>query len=142
MSRSNPRRTSAAQERAIAALLQSPTVKHAAAAANVSERTLHRWLKEPVFAAAFREARREAFAQAVGLTQRYAPLAVQSLAKMLTDDTAPHAPRVASATALLKFARESIELGAIVERLENVERLQQDFPRLADDRGGQKRRLP
>ncbi len=62
----------APQERAIIALLNEQTVGRAAAAAEVGQRTLYRWLKEPTFSRAYREARREAFGQAIALTQRYA----------------------------------------------------------------------
>ena len=60
----------APQERAIIALLNEQTVGRAAAAAEVGQRTLYRWLKEPTFSRAYREARRDAFGQAIALTQR------------------------------------------------------------------------
>jgi|GEM_PF-4339829 len=73
------------QNRALAALLAEPTIARAAAVSGVSERTIYRWLDEPEFSTAFRKARREAFKQAVALTQKYAPMAVQTLAKVMTD---------------------------------------------------------
>ncbi len=113
----------APQERAIIALLNEQTVGRAANAAEVGQRTLYRWLKEPTFSRAYREARREAFGQAIALTQRYAPLAVNTLAQVMMDDGAPTSSKVAAATTILRFGREGIELddlGARVEALEQA----------------------
>jgi hypothetical protein len=103
-------------------LLAEPTVARAAASCKVGVRTLHRWLREETFGKAYRLARRETFAQAVSLTQRYAGLAVQTLARVMTDETAPVASRVAAATSMLKFARDSIELDDLADRVEALER--------------------
>jgi uncharacterized protein (UPF0147 family) len=109
------------QEEALIALLNHPTIKKAAEAIGVSERTVHRWLDDPAFSKAFRTARRQAFTHAMSMTQQYAPAAVATLTKVATDATAPHAARASAATALLKFSRESIELDELAERVEAIE---------------------
>src|SRR5688572_9669967 len=48
---------------------------------NCELREVHRWLRQDQFTKAFRLARRESFAQAISLTQRYTPLAINTLAK-------------------------------------------------------------
>ena len=111
----------ARQEGAIAALLVQPTIEKAAQAAGVGERTLFRWLKEPAFAAAYREARRQQFAHAVSLAVRYAPASVNGLARIANDASASHAARVTAHVAVLKFSRESIELDELVARIEALE---------------------
>lgn len=111
----------AKQESAILALLNEPTIAKAAAAAGVGERSLYRWLDEPEFAAAYRKARRQAFSQAIALTQRYAPMAVQVLAKVASDASATTAARVSAATAILKYGREGIELDDLAARVEQLE---------------------
>src|SRR5688572_15484162 len=73
------------QAKAVEALLQEPTLGRAAAAAGVSERSLRRWLSDGPFKAAVLAARREAFGQAIGLTQKYAPVAVATLVKVMND---------------------------------------------------------
>src|SRR4051812_20711563 len=70
------------QAKAMEALLQEPTVSRAAALGGVNERTLRRWLAEPAFRHAVFRARREAFGQAIWLTQRYAGVAVATLVKV------------------------------------------------------------
>ena len=110
------------QERAVAALLQEPTVTRAAAAAGVGERTIRRWLAEPAFRAAVLAARREAFGHAIGLTQRYAPVAVATLVRVMQDDTVHASAKVTAAAVLLRFGREGIELDDLAERVEALER--------------------
>ena len=109
------------QEQAIVALLNEPTVSRAPATLGMNERTLYRWLEMPAFGRAYRRARREAFAQAIALTQRYAPAAVHALAKIMGDEKATYASRVSAATALLRFSRESIELDDLAARIEALE---------------------
>jgi hypothetical protein len=121
---------SAKQDRAIQALLQEPTIGRAAAAAGVGERTLHRWLTEPVFRSAVLAARRQAFSHAIGLTARYVPVAVATLVKVMQDGTTPPAAKVTAAAVLMKFGRESIELDDLAERIEVLERGMQVLPAL------------
>ena len=119
------------QERAVVALLNEPTVKKAAEVAEVSEATLHRWLRESAFAKVYRDARREAFRHAISLTQKYAPMAIQILMKVASDPAAAHSAKVSAALGLLKFSRESIELDDLAAR---VEALEQSAPPLSSGR--------
>ena len=76
-----------------------------------------------MFARAFRKARREAFSQAIAACQKYTPLAVHALAKIVTDGSVQASARVSAASALLKFGRESIELDDLARsRIETLER--------------------
>ncbi len=109
------------QERAIVALLNEQTITKAAAAAQVGDRTLYKWLNDPDFSSAYRKARRQAFGQAIALTQRYAPLAVNTLAQVMMDQSAPHHAKVAAATTILRFGREGIELDDLAARIEALE---------------------
>ncbi|MCK6477372.1 MAG: transposase family protein [Phycisphaerales bacterium] len=109
------------QEQAIVALLTEPTFKKAAAVVGVAEKTIHRWLEDPVFGAAYRKARRQAFNQAIAATQRYVPVAIQALTKITVDESAPHSARVSAASAILKFSRDSIELDDLAERIGHLE---------------------
>lgn len=117
------------QEQAIFALLTEPTLAKAAAKVGVHDRTIYRWLDDPVFSAAYRSARREAFTHAISLTHRYSPLAVQALAKIMTDPACTAAARVSAATAILNFARQGIELDELAERIKALEMANQPSPR-------------
>lgn len=122
------------QEGAIAGLIAQPTIAKAAEAAGVGERTVYRWLRDDKFRAAYRNARRQVFSQAIALCQRYTPVAVQVLAKVMTDPAANNAAKVAAASAVLKFGRESIELDDLVERIERLESQGESKPAAAESR--------
>ena len=110
------------QAKALEALLQEPTLQRAAAVAGCGERTLRRWMTEAAFRDAVDRARREAFGQAIWLTQRYAAVAVATLVKVMQDNVAPPSSKVSAAGLLLKFGREALELDDIAERVETLER--------------------
>jgi len=110
------------QQNAIIALVNEPTIAQAAKTAEVGERTLHRWIREPTFSKAYRSARRESFSQALSLAQRYTPLAVNTLAKLISDSMTPASSRVSACMGILKFGRDSIEIDDLQARIENLER--------------------
>ncbi len=64
---------------------------------------------------------REQFGHAIALMQRYAPLAVNTLAKVITDADAPASAKVAAATTRLRFGREGVELDDLAARVEALE---------------------
>jgi hypothetical protein len=109
------------QAHAITLLLSEPTVQKAADALGINDRTLFRWLQEPAFAAAYRAARRQAFQQAMGLTHRYVPYAVQTLVKVMADPKSPAGAKVSAAKGLLEFSRESLELDDLAARVDALE---------------------
>lgn len=111
------------QGQAVEALLREPTLKRAAAAAGVGARTLRRWMaEEAAFRAALLAAKREAFGQAVALSQRYAPVAVATLVKVMQDDKVPANARITAAAMLLRFGRDGVELDDLLERVAMLER--------------------
>jgi hypothetical protein len=81
------------------------------------------------FDEAYRLARREAFVQAIGLTQRSSAAAVATLLRIMHDPKATWSARVAAATNVLKFARESIELDDLAQRVVKLERASEDRDR-------------
>jgi hypothetical protein len=96
-------------EEAIAALLAHPTVGAAAKAIGVGETTLWRWMKEPEFAARYREARQQVVDHAVGTLQAGTAKAVAALERMLDCDS-PGAV-VAAAKAIIDRALQPSEPG-------------------------------
>ena len=73
----------------------------------------------------------------MGLTQRLAPMAVGTFAKVMNDPAAPAAAKVSAAVALLKFGREGIEMEDFAARLEALERKAQ-----GEAAGAQEQRPP
>lgn len=107
------------EEALIAALLSQPTVEAAARATGVSERTARRWLAEPTFRRAFREARRQAVETAVAALQGASGESVVALREALSARRV--SVRVRAACAILDRAVRGVELIDILERLEALE---------------------
>ncbi|GJQ29726.1 MAG: hypothetical protein HBSAPP03_16100 [Phycisphaerae bacterium] len=117
------------QEAALLALMSEPTVLKAAEKAGVASRTIYKWLEsDERFARAYRAARRQTFVHAMTMTQRYAPMAIQALAKIMTDSAAPASARVSAANGILNFARDSIELDDLAERVKALEQAANPTP--------------
>ena len=102
------------QQRAIVALLASPSIEAAAATVGIGQRSLYRWLKLDQFQQAYRAARKEIVSQAVGKIQNAMTLAVDTLVRIMSDPDGPPSCRVAAAKCVL-------DLGLIVGQLEEVE---------------------
>ena len=110
------------QEEAIAALLTFPTVRQAAESLAIGERTLHRWLSDDQrFIAAYHQARRISFAQAIAQAQRLVPVAINTLGQIMTDKSVAASARVTAAVAIANICRQSIELDELAERVTALE---------------------
>ena len=109
------------KEEAVLALLTQRNVEEAARAVGVTARTLYRWLQQPDFLAAYREAKRSAFSQAVARVQTMTTAAVSTLGKVMVDPAAPAASRVRAASSVLDFAAKAIEIEDLEARLAALE---------------------
>jgi hypothetical protein len=110
------------QEGAIAALLTQRNVEEAARAAGIGTRTLLRWLKLPEFLAAYRQARREAYGQAIARLQQGTSAAATTLLKTMIDPGTPASVRVRAAEAIFNHAAKAIEIEDIEARVTALER--------------------
>ena len=77
------------QEEAIAALLRQRNLEETAKWLASAQRPLMRWLTEPKSQAAYREARRSAYSQAVAKLQQGATAAATTLLKVMVDQSTP-----------------------------------------------------
>ena len=84
--------------------------------------TLLRWMKEPEFEAAYREARRAAFGQSVARLQQASSAAVSTLLKVMLDPATPPATKVRAVDRVLDHAAKAIEIEDIEARLTDLER--------------------
>ena len=114
------------QEAAILALLSSRNVEEAARTAGVSPRALYRWMKEPAFDAAYRAARRAAFAQSVGRLQQASSAAVSTLLKVMVDPGTPASTKVRAADSVLAHTIKAMELDDIEVRVTVLEQAAQE----------------
>ena len=110
------------QEEAIVALLSQRNIEEAARAAGIGPRTLLRWMKEPEFDAAYREARRMAFRQSVARLQQASSAAVSTLLKVMVDPSTPPSTKVRAADSVLSHSAKAIEIEDIEARVSELER--------------------
>lgn len=111
------------QEKALAALLTQPTTHEAAKAAGVSRATLFRWLNDPVFAAAYREARGRLLESTLTALQSAGPAAVATLLNVMENATSNPGAQVSAAKAILDAGLKARDMLEIEERLKTVEAL-------------------
>lgn len=107
--------------RAITALLAHGTQAEAAAAIRVAESTLWRWLQEPAFCDAFREARRKAVQAAIARAQQVSSDAIKTLEEIMADSEAPASARVSSAKTVLETAIKAVEIEDLEARISALE---------------------
>lgn len=106
------------QLRVLEHLLREPTVDAAASAAKVGRGTIFRWLHEPAFSNAYREARRRVVEAAVGELQNACSSAVAALVRNLA--CKQPAVEVGAARIILDQAHKGVELGDLAERVEGL----------------------
>jgi transposase-like protein len=109
------------KEEAIAALLTQRNIEEAARSIGVAPNTLLNWLKVPEFQAAYREARRAAFSQAVARLQQATSAAATTLLKTMIDAGTPPSVRVRAAEAIFSHAAKAIEIEDIEARVTTLE---------------------
>lgn len=110
------------QERAVIALLASPSLEAAAKSANVSVSSLRRWRLEPAFAAAYRQARFALLDASTAKLRNAASSAVDVLQAAMEDKEAPYSVRIRAAQVILEGAYKSAELEDLSERLDQQEK--------------------
>jgi hypothetical protein len=109
------------QQRAMEALLATPTVLAASEAAGVSKTTIFRWLADPDFSAAYREARGQLLEATLAALQAAGAAAVETLKTVMKDETAQPSARVSAARTVLEMTLRAREVLEVEERLRLLE---------------------
>lgn len=104
------------------ALLTSRSVEEAAKSIDLNPSTLLRWLKEPEFEAAYRDARRKAFGQSIARLQQGTSAAATTLLRVMVDPATPASTKVRAAESVLNHAAKAIEIEDIEARVTELER--------------------
>ena len=112
----------AQERRAIAALLTQRNIEEAAKSIGVGANTSLRWMKEPEFTRAYREARRQAFGQSLARLPQATSAAAATLMKIMVDQNAPASTRVRAADSIFNHAAKAIEIEDIDARVTELER--------------------
>jgi transposase-like protein len=109
------------QEEAIAALLTQRNIDEAATSIGIAPNTLLKWMKQPEFQAAYREARRDAYRQAIARLQQGPQRPRPWLLKTLIDANTPASVKVRAAEAIFNHAAKAIEIEDLDARLSALE---------------------
>jgi hypothetical protein len=109
-------------EQAIAALLTRPSIEDAARLAGVGEKTLRRWMREPLFEVRYLRARREVVSQTIARMQQATGAAGVTILKLMTDPNVPAAVRLRAAECVFDLAVKGIELEDLERRLSELEK--------------------
>src|SRR5713101_6994542 len=109
------------KEQAVVALLTQRTTQDAAESIGIGTATLLRWMKDPEFDAAYREARRAAFSQSIARLQQMSGAAAATLGKVMVDPNTPASTKVRAADSILDHAAKAIEIEDIEARLAALE---------------------
>lgn len=110
------------RDNAITALVTNPTVKGAAAACGVSEKTLHAWLNEPAFAEKVQKAQNTITRRSIGRVLLSVGQAIDVLEEIMLDKESNVGPRVTAAKAIMDHALRVYELESVQQRLDVLER--------------------
>ena len=110
------------KEDAIVALMTQRNLEEAAKSIGIVPNTLLRWMKEPEFDKAYREARRDAFGQSIARLHQMSSAAVATLGKVMVDAGTPPSVRVRAAEAIITHGAKAIELEDIDARVSELER--------------------
>lgn len=110
------------KEMAIAVLLTTPTLQEASKKIGVSYSTLWRWLQDPSFQKALKEAKKQAVAQATSTLSKICHESVLTLQEIMNDKTAPASARVSAAKTVLDSGLKVIEMDELEARLAEIEK--------------------
>lgn len=106
------------QRRALAGLLSEPSIRAAAVRSKIAERTLYRWLTEPVFRATYRTLSRRLLEDSIGRLRATAGEAVETLQRMLKAES--DTVKVSAARAILDTAVK-VDVDDLAARIETLE---------------------
>lgn len=111
------------EAQALAALVSNGTVRQAAAASEIPERTLWRLLEKPDFSARLEQEKMKLIATASDSLKSKLTAATTTLANVMEDVDTPPQVRVTAARTILEFSLRYSEMADVLHRLDELERL-------------------
>ena len=108
-------------EGAVQILLTARNIEEAAKSVGIAPNTLLNWMKVPEFRAAYREARRAAYSQAVAKLQQGTTATATTLLKVMLDQSTPASVKVRAAECVMSHSANAIEIEDIEARVAELE---------------------
>lgn len=109
------------KEKALAALLTSPTVKAAAQETGVGSRTMRLYLKDPEFLAEYKRRCSSLLEEATNKAKAALPPAIERLSSIVMDDAQPTQYQIAACRALCEYSLRMTEVVDYEQRLQALE---------------------
>lgn len=109
------------QAQFLMALLQEPTTEQAIDSMKITRNTAYKYLNDPVFKEALRQARRDSVMVVSQKLSQAGERAVSTLLEVLEDEEAPPSSRVSASRAVLEYLFRSYENDELLERIETLE---------------------
>jgi predicted DNA-binding transcriptional regulator YafY len=103
------------------ALLSHRTVREAAAAAKVTERTVYEYLSDPAFSARYQAARDDIIRGAANALRAHLSEAVDTIAAAMVDPKARPQDRLAAAKTIIDYAAKFTDTQDLLERVSALE---------------------
>jgi hypothetical protein len=113
----------AAQERALRALLVTSNHEEAARQAGLTSRTLRRYLNLPAFREEYLNRRRDLMTSAICRAQRAATDMVEVLISVATDEEAPASARITAANSVYGIGADGLRMEDLETRISALEEL-------------------
>ena len=109
------------KQKALLALLSSPTKEKAAAAAGITPKTLRGYLEDPEFQAEYKKAFSGMVEDAVRQSQQSLAPALATLREIVEDNGLDAQPRISAARSILEYSMKLTEQNDILDKLEALE---------------------
>ena len=114
-------------EKILAALITSGSIRRAAKIADVSESTIRNRLKDDSFRAEYESAKGDVLTEACDALTARLTLAADSLCDVLEDGKSPATAKIAAAHEVLKEGLRYLEAADIMRRLDAIEAAQEEL---------------
>jgi hypothetical protein len=116
------------QERALSSLMSAPTIALAAAQAQVSERSIYRWMADNIdFKSEYLRLRREMLNNAVFLLQKRSAQAVDVIVLLMSDPDVPASVRLGAGRTILEMGLEFLKVEALEQKVQQLEERLEEF---------------
>lgn len=115
---------SSKQSHFLLSVLECRTTEEAIVQAKIDRHTAYKYLRDPTFKEALREARRESVTLVAQQLSNVGANAVETLFEVMNDEDAPATSKVSASRTILEYLFRSYEDDEILERIETLEEMQ------------------
>lgn len=122
----------AKQNKALRAIITTPTIKEAADVSGISERTIYRYINDPQFMTAYRSLKSEIMRGVTNKIQLSSTTAIDTLVDVMENSKSDIA-RVQAASKILDLTYQTYETEDLEARLDAIEKLASEQDEEDDD---------